>query len=107
MYELLLQYGANINAVNKNGYTPLMLAINYKVYQACRYLIEDGANPYIKGENQPNAFELAKNLKDHICLNIMNNYIKQGIINLAIRHKLPAELYDRNIWRIVYLYLRI
>ncbi len=44
--NLLLEYEVNINAENKNGDTPLMLAINKKNSALVLFLLTKGANPY-------------------------------------------------------------
>ena len=42
--ELLLEYGADINAVDNNGYTPLRLAAASGYKKICQLLIEKGAD---------------------------------------------------------------
>lgn len=42
--KLLLQSGANVNAVDKDGWTPLHAAAHWEQEEACKILVENGAN---------------------------------------------------------------
>ena len=41
--KMLLSQGANIDAQNENGYTPLIAATQYDCPEVARYLLERGA----------------------------------------------------------------
>ena len=40
----MLQSGANVNAVDKDGWTPLHAAAHWEQEEACKILAEHGAN---------------------------------------------------------------
>lgn len=44
-FKLLIQYGADINKQNRQGYTPLDVAVLGGQYKAAEYLLEQGAIP--------------------------------------------------------------
>ena len=44
--QLLLDHGANVNAVNENGYTPLHMGVKYLA--VTKILLKNGANPNLK-----------------------------------------------------------
>lgn len=41
--KLLIRYSANINAIDKHGQTPLLLAALHKYTKICQYLLDNGA----------------------------------------------------------------
>lgn len=53
---------ANINAVNNQGYSALMLAIEHREYDTFIYLLKHGAFVNIESENGKTALSLAKSL---------------------------------------------
>jgi ankyrin repeat protein len=46
--RLLLQYNANVNEVDKDGWTPLHAAAHWEQEEACKILAEHGASFEIK-----------------------------------------------------------
>lgn len=59
MVALLLDYGADVNAVDDNGFTPLMLASKAGCKEIVRYLIDRGANIDQQNSNGDTALILA------------------------------------------------
>ncbi|TGZ78905.1 ankyrin [Ascodesmis nigricans] len=45
LFVLILQHGGKLNAVNRRGYTPLLVAVRELNYTAVRVLLEHGADP--------------------------------------------------------------
>ena len=59
----LLSYGADINARDENGYTPLMYAVAVNDIRFARILIKRGADMKLKSNTGRTALQYAKNLK--------------------------------------------
>lgn len=59
--ELLIQHGADINYVGRDGYTPLLRAVTVanRSTNFIRYLLEHGANINAKNNNGDSALILA------------------------------------------------
>ena len=55
----LIENGANINAVDKDGLTPLMCAARNSKVEAATLLLEKGASPDAKAANGNNAWAIA------------------------------------------------
>ena len=60
--ELLLAKGADINATNKEGRTPLYIAVHHD-YEVAKLLIGKGANANIRAESDQTLFQLAQERK--------------------------------------------
>ncbi len=60
--EMLLDRGANINAQNNEGSTPLMEAVKANEPEAAIFLIDKGADPFIKNKKGKTALSLAENI---------------------------------------------
>jgi len=58
--SLLIGYGADVDAPNSQGWTPLMIAATHGSTNSVRLLLEKGANPYIKLSDGSTAYSLAK-----------------------------------------------
>ncbi len=56
--KLLINAGANINHQDKNGYTPIMMAVLANRYQICCVLMELGADIKLKTNNGNNVCDL-------------------------------------------------
>lgn len=63
--ELLLEYGAVVNAQDKNRKTPLYLASQYGRLEFVQVLLEHGADVHIRGEDDLTPFQVAT-LKGHV-----------------------------------------
>jgi hypothetical protein len=59
--RLLLEYGAEIDALDRFGYTPLMRAVLYDNKEAASLLLKHGANSDIKAPNGDSAISLSNN----------------------------------------------
>ncbi|XP_066519055.1 fibronectin type 3 and ankyrin repeat domains 1 protein [Hoplias malabaricus] len=57
---LLIRAGADINARDKNGKTPLMIAVLYNHKDLVKQLLENGADQHIKNQFGAGALEMAK-----------------------------------------------
>ena len=60
MIELLLRYGANINALDQDKKTPLHYAAEQGVSTIIPLLIKNGALPGLKDYNQDTPMDVAK-----------------------------------------------
>eukprot|EP00966_Prymnesium_polylepis_P110003 2545159-Prymnesium_polylepis.1 len=59
--EYLVAAGANVNAQNKNGVTPLMAAVRYEDERVVELYVEAGADLQLKDRKGRTAVDLAKN----------------------------------------------
>jgi hypothetical protein len=57
--QCLLEHGANINAQDKNGATPLHRAVRTRCAEAVRFLLKAGADPLLKNKPGSTPFHLA------------------------------------------------
>ena len=57
--DLLIERGADINALNKDGNTPLMLALYTNHREAAELLLQNKADQYIKNIEGLTAFVIA------------------------------------------------
>jgi len=109
--KLLLDAGIHINTQNHHNDTSIIIAVYYGKSDIYEFLIENGADPYIKGETGLNAFQWAekRRLYNHKLLigNALKKYNTRHTMLLAyeIQPKLPSELLDRNIWRLIRNYI--
>ncbi len=69
--------GANVNAQNEHGITPLMLAIDMEHENAVQQLLEAGANPNLRAKNGASAVYLAVE-KYHRAPGILHAVLKAG-----------------------------
>lgn len=60
MVKLLIEYGANVNAAQHGGWTPLHQAASHGFEQTVRLLLNAGANPDIKSEDGRTARDMAE-----------------------------------------------
>ncbi len=56
--KLLIQYGANVNALDHDGWTPLHAAAHWEQEEACRILSENGASFDVKNYSLQTPFEV-------------------------------------------------
>ena len=60
---LLLENGVDINARDVHGNTPLLIMCKNGNFEIVMFLIEKGANPYIKNNNNENALMVCSNIQ--------------------------------------------
>ncbi|MGB6063680.1 MAG: ankyrin repeat domain-containing protein [Desulfomonilaceae bacterium] len=56
--RLLLDRGADVNAADCDGNTPLMIAVRFKRFDLARHLVERGANPKLRNRDWKRAVDL-------------------------------------------------
>ncbi len=56
--KLLIQYGANVNALDHDGWTPLHAAAHWEQEEACKILSENGASFDVKNYSLQTPFEV-------------------------------------------------
>jgi ankyrin repeat protein len=56
--ELLISYGNHINLYDLNKRTPLFLAAKNNHFEVCKYLLDRGANPFLKSSNGKKAIDI-------------------------------------------------
>jgi ankyrin repeat protein len=73
--------GLDVNGKDKNGDTPLLVAIKYDLQETFKMLLKNGADPFKKNDLNENAFVLAKYYRrDEI-----NDLLKEYFIDRALR----------------------
>jgi ankyrin repeat protein len=65
LMEMLVANGAQINALDNRGRTPLMSAVEASNPSAVRFLLQRGANPSIKDNNGHTALNIANAMADN------------------------------------------
>ncbi|RAL38692.1 hypothetical protein DM860_002670 [Cuscuta australis] len=75
MLELLLQYGANVNAHDLRGWTPLHQCILRQKATFAKLLLSRGANPHaVNGDGKtPVDLAMESNFNDHEVLSLLSN----------------------------------
>lgn len=58
--KLLIEKGADVNAQNLDGWTPLLTALANQKYGIAEILLQKGANPLIKGHGSVSSLECAR-----------------------------------------------
>ncbi|MFN7936369.1 MAG: ankyrin repeat domain-containing protein [Bryobacteraceae bacterium] len=64
VFELLIDSGADVNAVHNNGMTPIALAVQTGRRDTVRRLLAKGANPSVRAKNGATPLSLALKLGD-------------------------------------------
>ena len=66
-----------VNAVDKDGNTPLMLAIKARDVEVVDYLLKNGADPWIKDSGGSNASDLAHKWGNAGVIAWVDDFVKQ------------------------------
>lgn len=74
--EFLTENGADVNTVNKEGQTNLVLAVGASRTKICKILVEHGADPDVKDAMGMSAYEYAKLFKKQAILEVLEPYHK-------------------------------
>jgi len=64
----LLDHGADINAMDHKGWTPLMMAVHSKNFDIARLLLERGADAILKNSEGDRALDLLRRAKGYKAL---------------------------------------
>lgn len=75
--KLLIQKGADLNTINKEGQTNLILAVGADKIDICKLLVENGANPDIKDQMGMSAYGYATLFKKDKIREILKPYHKE------------------------------
>lgn len=59
LMNILVENGADVNAINEGGFTPLMLAANTGNLELANYLLSKGADPKVVSKNGYTAYAIA------------------------------------------------
>lgn len=92
--NLLLTKGANVNARNKYGYTPLHWAAKHGHFESVRLLLENGADPLSTNDTGDMPIDLALRYgQDRLVCYLMDPTKYQEIPTLPLNHKDPKGFY--------------
>ncbi|HEX2752833.1 MAG TPA: ankyrin repeat domain-containing protein [Alphaproteobacteria bacterium] len=75
--RLLLEAGANPNIQNSEGNTPLIRAVAQGYTEITKILLEHGANPHIRNNALWTAADFAKERRQHVTLQMVQDFIAQ------------------------------
>ncbi len=83
--RLLLEAGANPNIQNGEGNTPLIRAVAQGYTEITKILLEHGANPHIRNNALWTAADFAKERRQHVTLQMVQDFIAQQeqVVTLA------------------------
>ena len=101
--DILLEAGADINRQNeKNGQTPLHIAIEMESYSTLKYLLNKGADYSIPNKFRKTPKEEAIQVNNYKAVNIIeffDKYISKREAYIIPRHQMPIEeIMRRSIW---------
>jgi ankyrin repeat protein len=71
--QILLDYGAEINAQGEGGYTPLHEAVEQGHYDIVELLFKNGSSVSIKNEDELTAIDLAKITADNNIIKLLKS----------------------------------
>ena len=75
MAELLCSFGANLNATNQQGYTPLVISVAKGFEEVAGTLLQNGANPDMQSElNGWSALHFAAQEDNHVMGELLCNF---------------------------------
>lgn len=83
--SLLLEYGADINVKDADGYSPLMIAVNQRNVELIKFLLQHGAN----------INELTKDGKN-VLFYAYANHASEEIIQILLDSDIDVNLKDKN-----------
>ena len=73
----LIEHGADVNTINKDGQTNLILAVGENKPHICSLLVKKGANPDIKDSMGMSAYEYAVLFKNQEIIDILSPFHKE------------------------------
>ena len=74
--KLLIERGANLNFISRDGQSVLVLAVGAGKYDICKLLAESGADPDIKDQMNMSAYEYAKLFGRKDIVEVLEKYHK-------------------------------
>ena len=77
--ETLLDHGANVNATNELGKTPLMYAAADNSAEAVELLLARGANPFLKDSSGETALDKTQDTRVRVLLHFCHLYSPGGV----------------------------
>ena len=86
--ETLLALGANVNAVDDNGATPLIIAVTCQKDDMCRVLVDNGANLEPEDRYGRNALENAVRSSPAVFELLWDAYSERNLLNSGMRDSL-------------------
>lgn len=94
--KLLLEYGANVNVLDNDNWTPLRQSIICKKYDIAKLLIQNGANDDVIDENNRTSYDYAIFFENTKLINLLNRYriikhLKSKLIPFLILSRVFAE----------------
>ncbi|MCQ2591699.1 MAG: ankyrin repeat domain-containing protein [Treponema sp.] len=76
--QLLINHGAELNTINKEGQTNLILAVGSNKAEICKMLVENGADPDIKDQMGMSAYGYATLFRKEAIVEILKPYHKEN-----------------------------
>ncbi len=94
--EILVKAGADVNHLNKNGQTPLMMALSHQEYKIAKALLDLGANVNVKDKEGHNAlyfvfFEKAKSSWAKDKINFKLSKSRKEILTALAEHSIQID----------------
>lgn len=96
--DLTLKKGANIDARDDKGLTPLMRAINLGDIYGVKFLLARGPDLFVRDKYSRTAFDLLPYVQDNNTRNQMTDAMlsalpdgKRGMLSQALQQQQPAE----------------
>ena len=75
--SIFIEHGADVNTINKDGQTNLILAVGENKPHICSLLVKKGANPDIKDSMGMSAYEYAVLFKNQEIIDILSPFHKE------------------------------